>query len=99
MVKKIIWTPEAERMFENIVTYLEAHWTEKEKRNFINATHKTIQVISRQPELFRKLAKLNTHEALITKHNLLLYTIKKDSIDLVTFWDTRQNPKKKYKKQ
>lgn len=97
MAKKIIWTPESEKTFEKVLTYLETNWTEKEKTNFITATQKAIQIISQQPELFRKLAKLNTHEALITKHNLLLYKIKMDSVDLITFWDTRQNPKKKTK--
>ncbi len=99
MVKKIIWTPESEKTFEGVLIYLDTHWTEKEKSNFITATNRTIQIISQQPELFRKLAKSNTHEALVTKHNLLLYTIKEESIDLVAFWDTRQNPKKKIKRK
>jgi plasmid stabilization system protein ParE len=97
MAKKISWTPESEKTFEAILTYLKTHWTEKEIRSFVAATYKTIDTIAKQPLLFRKTKKPDIHEALITKHNLLLYRIKEHQIDLITFWDTRKNPKKKLK--
>ncbi len=97
MVKKIIWTPESEKTFELVLACLETNWTEREKKGFINATNKTIQIISFQPAIFRKSTKANFREALVTKHNLLIYKIKSESIDLITFWDTRQSPKKKFK--
>jgi len=95
MAKKIIWTPESEKTFEAILSYLDTHWSEKEKRNFITATHKNIEIITKQPFLFRKTKNPDIHEVLITKHNLLIYRIKDHTIDLITFWDTRKNPKKK----
>ncbi len=45
--------------------------------------------------MFRKTNKKNVREALVTEHNLLVYKIYPDHISLITFWDTRQNPKKK----
>jgi len=95
MAKKVIWTPQAEITFEKVLTYLGAHWSAREIEKFISATDKTIKLISKQPTLFRKSPKGNFHEALVTKHNLLIYKVKKESIDLITFWDTRQNPKRK----
>lgn len=95
MVKKVIWTPQAEQTFETVLDYLEMEWSEKEKVNFVKATDKIIQLISRQPYLFRRVSKPGFREALVTKHNLLLYKIKENSIDLITFWDTRKDPKKK----
>ena len=95
MAKKVIWTPESEKTFEAILTYLETHWTEKEQLNFIAAANKTIETISKQPLLFRKTKSPDVHEALITKHNLLIYRIKEHQVDLITFWDTRKNPKQK----
>lgn len=99
MAKKVIWTPQAEVTFEKVLAYLEIHWSAREIEKFISATDKTIRLISAQPTLFRKSLKGNFHEALATKHNLLIYKVKKDGIDLVTFWDTRQNPKKKRNKR
>lgn len=60
------------------------------------ATDKTIRHISLNPEMFRKSNKIDVREALITKHNLLLYKIKRETIDLIAFWDTRKNPKRKF---
>ncbi|HYG15924.1 MAG TPA: hypothetical protein VEC12_09235 [Bacteroidia bacterium] len=37
----------------------------------------------------------NTFEVKVTKHNLLIYKEKKDSIELLMFFDTRQHPRKK----
>ena len=95
MAKKIIWTPQAEKTFTLVLEYLQRDWTTKEIKKFISATDKTIGYISKNPEMFRKSIKADIHEALITKHNLVLYKIKKETIDLLVFWDTRRNPKKK----
>ncbi len=45
--------------------------------------------------MFRKAHELEIHEAVITPHNLLIYKIYPTHIDLITFWDTRQDPVKK----
>ena len=98
MAKEIIWTPQAERTFAKVIKYLEEEWTEKEVEKFIVATENVKVHISQRPEMFRKSSKEGIHEALVTKHNLLLYKIKEKTIDLITFWDTRQHPKKKSRK-
>ena len=95
MAKEIKWTTEAEESFDRIIAYLKVTWTEREVKNFITATDKIVAYIAEHPLMFRKSEKKHIHEALVTKHNLLLYRIKKTHIELLTFWDTRRNPKKK----
>ena len=95
MVKEIIWSPESERTFFKVIEYLRLKWTEREVENFIEATENIIKYISVNPLMFRKTNKKNIHEALITPHNLLIYKIYSDKIFLITFYDTRQSPKKK----
>ncbi len=95
MAKEIRWTSEAENTFETIVNYLEKNWSKKEVSNFVQATFRTIDFISKQPLIFRKVNIKDVHEALITPHNLLIYKISSSHIDLIMFWDTRKNPKKK----
>jgi plasmid stabilization system protein ParE len=96
MAKEIIWSPEATEAFERVITYLENNWTESEIAHFIKATEKVIEIISNQPKLYRaSKRKKNIHEALITKHNLMLYKNTRSVIYIMTIWDTRQNPKKK----
>ncbi|MBL7902456.1 MAG: type II toxin-antitoxin system RelE/ParE family toxin [Bacteroidia bacterium] len=95
MAKQIIWTPEAEATFEKVIAYLLENWTEKEIRNFVTSTFSVIAYISEHPFMFRKTNKRNVREALVTPHNLLIYKVYPDRIDLITFWDTRQNPLRK----
>lgn len=99
MAKEVRWTKEAEEGFAKVVSYLQDKWTDKEVSNFISATFKTISYITENPLLFRASKKHNIREALVTKHNLLIYSIKPKHIDLISFWDTRKNPKKKHNRK
>lgn len=95
MAKEVRWTEESIETFNKVIEYLERKWTEQEIENFINATQRTVTFISANPLMFRKTDKRNIHEALVTPHNLLIYKIYPNRIDLLTFWDTRQHPIKK----
>ncbi len=101
MAYKVIWAPEAVNTFDNIIDYLSKHWSKKEVTRFIDDVEQTVFLLEKNPFLFRGSSKVNVHEALITKHNLLLYQIVENSkrVELISFWDTRQNPKKKLKKK
>jgi plasmid stabilization system protein ParE len=95
MAKKVVWTPEALSSFKKILEYLKENWSKKEIDNFIKATNNTIEYISKNPKMFRSTNYKDIHEALVTPHNLLIYKIYPTKIDIITFWDTRRNPKKK----
>ena len=97
MARQIIWLPKAEEKFDEIIAYLQNNWTEKEVSNFIKRTEKVLQLILAFPKLYRRSKRKNIYEAFITKHNLLLYRITRHKIELITFFDTRQHPKKKFK--
>ena len=95
MAKKIIWSLKAIASFDKIVIYLEKNWTAREIEKLVSNTQKTLQQIESEAIKFRSSGKKNIHEVLITKHNLLIYRVKKNQIDLIVFYDTRQDPKKK----
>jgi plasmid stabilization system protein ParE len=101
MAYKIIWAPEAIQTLEKIVIYLSDNWSDKEVSNFLDKVENTIKILEKNPSLFRGSVSQNVHEALITKHNLLLYQIveKENKVELLIFWDTRQNPAKKHQKK
>jgi plasmid stabilization system protein ParE len=98
MAYKVIWSPQAELTFENVITYLTENWTNKQIENLLVRTNKLINLISKNPFLFKGSVKQNMHEVLITKHNLLLYQINETElkVELLAFFDTRQHPKKKH---
>lgn len=95
MAKEISWTQESIDTFNKIIEYLEAKWTPRDVENFVTSADIVVKFISENPKMFRKTNKKNIREALVTPHNLMIYKIDGEKIDIITFWDTRQNPKKK----
>ncbi|MFW5890221.1 MAG: type II toxin-antitoxin system RelE/ParE family toxin [Marinilabiliaceae bacterium] len=90
------WSKEAEDTFDEIIEYLEDNWTEKEIQNFVRKAHKVIEQIENNPYQFKASRFQEIRKALITKHNSLFYFVNEADkvIELYTFWDNRQNPKK-----
>jgi hypothetical protein len=66
---------------------------------FCYATNKIISYLSENSLMFRQSKMQNIREAVVTKHTLLLYRVKQKQIELLVFWDTRKNPKKKFKRK
>ena len=97
MAKEITWTPEAEKTHNSVVDYLKRDWSEKEVIRFIEKVNNIVEHISRHPLVYPIAGKEDVREAVITKHNILLYRIAGQKIFLLYFWDTRKNPAKKRK--
>lgn len=95
MAKKIIWSTKADHSFDRIIKYLQKEWTQKEIEKLILNTQKVLRQIESGSIKFKSSGKKDIHEVLVTKHNLLIYRIKKNQIELLVFYDTRQHPKKK----
>lgn len=90
----IRWTKRADITFAKIVSYLEKEWTEKEVGNFVKKTFIVINLISHNPEMFPATKGKDVRKGLISKQNSLIYRIKKKEIELLFFWDNRQNPRR-----
>ncbi len=90
------WSKEAEDTFDGIIDYLEDNWSEKEIEDFVRKSHKVIGQIENNPYQFKASRFQEIRKAVITKHNSLFYFVNEDNqiIELYTFWDNRQNPKK-----
>jgi len=90
------WSKEAEDTFDEIIDYLKDNWTEKEIKYFVRKSHKIISQIENSPYQFKASRFQEILQAVITKHNSLLYFVNEEEevIELYTFWDNRQNPKK-----
>jgi hypothetical protein len=92
---KVFWSQEAEETFKQNILYLEYEWTEAVIENFINRTEDSINTIRANPLLFPKInKKKNIHKCLVVKQVSLYYVIEGNSINLLTFWNNYQNPKK-----
>ena len=98
----ITWTPEALVTFEDRIAYLKIHWTEKEISNFKKRVIEYLGILKEKPLIGKKPGKFkNVYMGLIIKQVSLIYRVKISTkeIELISFIDNRQNPKRirKYK--
>ena len=92
---KIIWTDEAFRNLENIITYLEKFWTEKEIRKFARLLDKQLILIKKNPSLYPYSKKSDDiRKSVLTKQITLYYRIIETEIYLISLFDSRQDPYK-----
>ena len=89
---EVIWLPQAENDLDEILHYLQQKWGERVFEEFIVKLGRIIKLICEQPTMFRHSSKMNIHQVLITKHNLLFYRIKENNIEILTLFDTRRDP-------
>jgi plasmid stabilization system protein ParE len=97
MAIKILWSKRAEQGYANIVSYLEAEWTEKEVIRFIRETSHFFELLQKNPMM---LQKSNSHKNLfrgpINSLTILTYQYNpiKNEIILVNIRSARKNPLK-----
>ncbi len=92
---KFFWTDHALSELKQTITYLKENWSEKEIKNFAEILEEIIDLIERNPKLFPIFyKKKNVRRAVVEKHNNLYYLINKDTIEILSLFSNRQNPKK-----
>jgi len=95
MPKSIIWSPLSEKDFTSILDYLQTKWNDKVVRDFIEMTESVIGQIAANPTQFPVInRKSHVRKCVITKHNTLFYRDRKEHIDILRIFDTRQDPHK-----
>ena len=92
---KIRWTDHALSELEDTIEYLEKNWTERELKNFSQELDHTIELISRNPEVFQLTRKDSTvRRAVVSKFNNLYYRQNNETIEILSFFPNRQDPDK-----
>ncbi len=95
---KVRWTPTARATYFGVLAYLKEAWTKREIQNFVDEVEKVINQIIADPYMFEaSRKKKNVRKGFVTKHSTLYYRVKpiKKEIELITFWDNRQDDKRK----
>jgi plasmid stabilization system protein ParE len=95
MAYTIVWTNRAAAGYENIVNYLQTHWSDKEVANFIINTDKFFETLKLHPEILQKSGKhKNLYRGPINRLTILTYRIKfrKKQIELINIRGARQKP-------
>jgi len=93
----IIWSAKAKISFLIVLDYLNENWTKKEIIQFNLRTQITINAIQKNPGIFPASIKhKEIRKAIVDKNNSFYYKIDfyRQEIHLLTFYDSRQDPKK-----
>jgi len=95
MAKEVFLSRLAERNYEAIVDYIMAEWGVKSANYFIDRLIEVRILMSENPALYSFHDELKQiRRCVVTKHNVLYFKEKKDSIIILTIFHTLQNPEK-----
>ncbi|TVZ27652.1 plasmid stabilization system protein ParE [Gillisia sp. Hel_I_86] len=94
---KVFLSALAESKLLELNEFLLENWSKKVRDNFIEKLSKRIKQISSQPESCPKSTDLKgLFKCVVTKQTTFYYRISNSNkeIEIITIFDTRQNPKK-----
>src|SRR6266496_4448185 len=95
MVKKISFSPEANQRLYEIVKYLVDEWSVKTAENFLEILDYKLSHIRLFPRSNPQLEdKEEVRKCVLTTQITLFYRLLNDEVELITFFDTRQDLKK-----
>ena len=95
MNKPVNLTPQSRIDISEITEFLTKSWGKKSAELFINKFEKFCLNISAEPGLFPFFHKRKRiRKCAITKQNIVLYRQSQFTIDVITIFNTRQNPKR-----
>ncbi|EPR66905.1 type II toxin-antitoxin system RelE/ParE family toxin [Cyclobacterium qasimii] len=95
MSRKVFLSKTAEKKLDKLFKYLITEWSVKVKTDFVEKLDSSLEIIKKQPEIFPESKKgEGLKKCVITKQTILYYRYNSKRINIVTLFDTRQNPKK-----
>ena len=88
------WTKEAEITFNKNIEYLSTSWNLLTINNFLDRVDETVDTLKTNPELYPIHSKKDhVRKCVLNKHVTLYYKIaSKSRVDLLSFWNTHQDP-------
>lgn len=95
MGRKVVISKTAEKKLDKLFEYLIQEWSITVKKQFVEKLDSSIEIIKTKPEIFPESKKgKGLRKCVITKQTTLYYRYNSEIINVVTIFDTRQNPNK-----
>ena len=86
---------DAQKKTKLLLEYLEAKWSVRVRIQFAKKLYDTLKIIRANPETFPKSVRnKKLHKCVVTKQTTLFYTFTSKRVNVVSLFDTRQNPSK-----
>ncbi len=93
MVKKVVFSPEANERLKEIILYLVNEWSVNSAEKFINILDDKLTHIVQFPLLYPVFKDISDiHFCVINKQITLYCRISESTIEIITLFDSRSNP-------
>lgn len=92
---KIFWTEHAASELEKTIQYLQTEFSDKEISKLLIKLEETLELISINPKIFPISDKKEIHKAILLKYNSIYYREINNTVEILSFFSNRQNPKKR----
>ena len=92
-MRKVNFSETAVKNLEDIKFYLISKWSERVYENFKTKLSENISLIATNPEAFPKSNK-NIYKCVLIKQVTIFYRFNSTEIQILSLFDTRQNPTK-----
>ncbi|MGF7081853.1 type II toxin-antitoxin system RelE/ParE family toxin [Mucilaginibacter sp. UYCu711] len=93
MIYTVIYSPVAIETFDEITKQINNRWGDRYVDEFTQRTIKVIETIRSSPFIFQVIeSNVNVRKGVIHKNCSVFYEIRDTTIDILFFWDNRQNP-------
>ncbi len=93
---RINWTIESEITFNQNLEYLSKEWNSAVLNQFLDRVEEVLERVKSNPKLYPLYnTKANVYKCVIHERIVLYYKVVDDEVvDLLTFWNTYQDPNK-----
>lgn len=94
VIKKIIWSEKAKSEFQDILKfYVNRNGSAAYSLKLLNKTESLLSTLSKN-KFIGRLTSNNKTRVILLKSYLIFYEIKKECIEIISFWDNRQDEEK-----
>ena len=94
MRREIRLSKRAMKKLDSLLVYLEEEWSKKVKHEFVLKLDKSLKQIQKLPDSFPESEKIRgLRKCVVTKQTTVFYKYSATTIDIITIFDNRQNPK------
>lgn len=95
ILMQVFVTPRAEKSFDSIFDYINDKWGEKTAKEFVLKTNKIFKLLQNYPTI-GKVEFGDIRGFQLSRQTRLLYTVRDEKIIVLSFFDVRQDPNKKF---
>ena len=94
-MRKIVISDATRSKIEDLLEYLEIKWSDRIRKKFANKLYQAVKIIQNSPEAFpQSESNKKVHKCVITKQSTLFYKFNSKRVEIIAFFDTRQDPNK-----